>query len=330
MKKLVLTSIVIILMQTQVYSQLKNYNDCGKVKILSEKTELTIEGISSNIKPDQTIVGVTVAAALGLILPPAIDYVMASIKEKTKKNALAYKGEYQCSGSGENFYLSKNCASLPKLTITRLIKNVKKSDKVAAEFRLIPELSNDKSAFRYYVDANFVYNYSIAKTKCRYDYIDLILEITFKSISINKLEYKISDLRTTTISIPEIYVGKTKSLSNRYYSGWIPLAPKPIIDTTLKSDSTKEDKIVLKTNNSGITEKSKEETIVIKYNVKDTTIIDNNTGLYEVSIKATETNPYKIKAENKQEIIESTSDSLIEALKAIIKTLTTEEEKEKE
>lgn len=329
MKKLIITSILLLLLDASAFCQLKNYNDAHKVKILTERTELTIEGL--NIKPNQAVPMVAGAvAAIGSILPSAVEYVINVIKEKTKKNALAFKGEYLCSGSAENFYKSKSDTLLPKLTIIRTIKTKNKVDLVAAKIILIPELSKDRTAFRYYVDSDFKYNYSIAKTKGKYDYIDLTLEIGVKSISINKSEYKINDLRTTTISIPQILVGKAYSITDKQlYSGWIPLPPRSILNIVKDSVLTKENKAVVKTNKTKEKEETTEETTVTKYKVDDTKIITDNTGLYEVSIKAVETNPYKIKAENKQAFIESTGDSMNDLLKEIIKTLTTEKESEK-
>ncbi|MCX6330362.1 MAG: hypothetical protein NTZ85_12735, partial [Bacteroidia bacterium] len=227
----------------------------------------------------------------------------------------------------ENFYKSKSDTLLPKLTITRMIKTKDKVDLVAAKIILKPELSKDRTAFRYYVDRDFKYDYSIAKTKCKYDYIDLTLEIGVKSISINKSEYKINDLRTTTISIPQILVGKAYSITDKQlYSGWIPLPPRSILHIVKDSVTTTENKTVVKTNKTKEKEETAEKTTVTKYNVDDTKIIADNTGLYEVSIKAVETNPYKIKAENKQTFIENTGDSMTDMIKEIIKTLTKEKE----
>lgn len=327
MKKLISTLVVAILLQGSVYCQLKNYNDDSKVKILTERTVLTIEGLSTKTNQVEPMF-VGTAAAIGSILPSAAGYVMKVIEEKVKRNALAYKGEYSCSGSAENFYKSKSDTLLPKLTITRMIKTIDKVDLVAAKIILIPELSKDRTAFRYYVDRDFTYDYSIAKTKGKYDYIDLTLEIGVKSISVNKSEYKINDLRTTTISIPQILVGKAYSITDKQlYSGWIPLPPKSIL-TVLKDVTTKEDKTVVKTNKTKETEETTEATTVIKHNVEDTKIITDNTGLYEISIKAVETNPYKIKAENKQQFIESTSESMTDFIKAVTEAFTKEKDEE--
>jgi hypothetical protein len=323
MKKVILTIVAAIMLQAQVYSQLVNYNDKGKIKILAEKTTLSIIGVNTKLKPDAQAAGLIVAA--GSILPPVIDLVVTTIKEKAKKNALAYNGEYKSFVSGEKFYTSNDYASLPKLTLTRKIKKTDGSDDVAVNIDLIPELSADKTAFRYYIKDKCEYKYSIAKTKGNYDYVDVNIEIKFKSLSVNKDEYKLNDLRTTIVTIPMVHVGNTTTLAEAVYSGWIPLPPRSTAKNTDVEPVT-EEKTVVKTNNAGVKESTKEETTTKKSNSEEYEKLADNTGLYEIEITATETNPYKIKAENKQKVIESSSESGTEILKEVIKELTKEKE----
>lgn len=315
MKKLILTILITILLQPHVYSQLSNYNANGRAKILTEKTTLSIIGVNTNVEvPNENIVGILAAAAA--ILPPVIDLVVTSIKKKTEKDVLAYKGEYKCWASDENFYKTNNVVSLPKMTIKRIIKTIKAIDTLAVEIELIPDISTDKTAFRYYVKDKCVYNYSVAKTKSHYDYIDLNLEIKFKSISIDRDAYNINDLRTTAISIPMIHVGNTKQLTDTIYSGWIPLPP---MSTKKKiAEAKKEEITTIKTNNAGIKDTTNLETTTKKSNDVDYEKLKINTGLYEVEITATETNPYKIKAENNKKIIENSSESTTAILKAVV------------
>jgi hypothetical protein len=82
-------------------------------------------------------------------------------------------------------------------------------------------------------------------------------------------------------------------VSDDIYSGWIPL---PTRSTDIAETET------------------------------ETDVISNNTGLYEIEIVATETNPYKIKAENKNEMFEATGESVVETLKALLESLTTKKE----
>ena len=327
MKKVIITIVVAIMLQTQVCCQLVNYDDNGKFKILAEKTNISITGVNTKIKPEAQAAGLIAAA--GAILPPVIDLFVTNIKEKAKKNALAYKGEYKSFVSGEKFYTSNDYVSLPKLTLTRKIKKTDGADDVAVNIELIAELSADKTAFRYYIKDKCEYKYSIAKTKGDYDYLDVNIEIKFKSISINKEEYKLNDLRTTIVTIPMVHVGKTTTLAEAVYSGWIPLPPR---STAKKTDvePVTEEKTVVKTNNAGVKESTKEETTTKKSNSEEYEKLADNTGLYEIEITVTETNPYKIKAENKQKIIESSSEPGTEVLKAVLKELTRKKEDKEE
>jgi hypothetical protein len=50
-----------------------------------------------------------------------------------------------------------------------------------------------------------------------------------------------------------------------------------------------------------------------------------NSGLYEIEISVTETNPFKIKAENNQKMIKNLSDPFADLLKKVIKEIIKEE-----
>jgi hypothetical protein len=337
MKQLILTIAVVFMLQNQIYCQLKNYNDKGKVEILSQKTTLSVTGIPTNFTKDSEHTSDSMSLnanasalnAASAILPPVIDLVFNSAKVAVEGNALAYKGEYKCSVSEDKFYISNNSALLPKLTFKRIIKTKEGEDSTAVEIELIPELSSDGTAFRYYIKDKLIYNLSIAKTKGDYDYIDLNIDIKFKSIYIDKTEYKINDLRTSAISIPMIYVGHTTHLAEKVYSGWIPLPARSTKKNT-QIVTVVEEKSIVKTNNSGIKDSSSEITTTKKSNLENYDKLINNTGLYEIEFSANETNPYKIKAENKETLVESSGESATLLLKAIIKVLTEKEEKKEE
>jgi hypothetical protein len=283
MKTLIPTIIVFILLQTDVYCQLKNYNNKGKVRILCDKTTISINDTKDknyNLTETQNAThGVENMAQLATILPPIIDFAVKTTKEIYEKNVLAYKGEFKSSVSGDNFYDSSGLAFLPRLTLKRYIKKKNKSDLEAVNIDLIPELSADKTAFRYYIKDIFIYNYSIAKTFGKYDYLDVYIELKFKCLYIYKDKYELTDLRNTSIKIPMVYVGQTKSLDEPVYSNWIPLLPKS----------------------------------------------KGNSGLYEIEISVTETNPFKIKAENNQKMIKNLSDPFADLLKKVIKEIMKEE-----
>jgi hypothetical protein len=295
MKKTILFTLLAVVAQNQLFAQLKNYGREGKIKIIADKTTLKITHTQVPIfqAPADQKMQTPLLAVASAVISPAITFIEKTIKEKAKKDALAYNASYKCNASGQGFYNNSGVTDLPKLTLKRRIKTIDGEELTAVDIDFIPEMSSDKTAFRYFVKNKCKYNYSIAKTKRFYDFIDLTFEIKFKSIYVKDAEYKIEDLRITTLSIPMVEVGNTQQLSEEAYSGWIPLPPKSTILTT--------------------------KGIAPKNDVYD--MINKNTGLYEIEITATETNPYKIKAENKQSIIESSGEPAAELLNTFIESM---------
>lgn len=326
MKKITITIISALFAITSSMAQHKNYDSKGKVKILGDKTTLMI---SENTSGENKIFEMlAIPAIVAAVVPTVIDLVATNVKQQMKRNTLAYSGEYKGFVSGENFYLKDDSINLPKLTLTRKIIKKNGGEETAVQLVLIPEISADKTAFRYYVDKNITYNYSISKTRCKYDYIHLNLELEIKSLHVSKSEYKLSDVRTTNISIPLIHVGSKNDLNEKIYSGWIPF---PARSTVAKAgmDSVSEEKIVIKTDKDDKVEETKEEIFTKKSNPEKFEKIASNTGLYEISITATETNPYKVKAVINNEVAEGSSESVSKILKTVFEQITKEEEKDK-
>ncbi len=283
--------LLVTLLSCQAYGQVRNYTDHGRINILAGKTTLTITDVETKLTPD--IQSAALLAAAGTILPPVVDFVVSSVEQQIKKNARAYQGTYQASVSGDRFYRNNDFAALPKLVLTRTVKLRNETDLKVVEIELVPELSADQTAFRYSVDNPFRYDYSLAKTRGRYSYIDIQLEIKFRSIYVSKEAYKVSDLRSTSILIPMVPVGRTGRLPEKAYSGWIPLPPRSTVKT------------------AGETEKTK-----ATYDR-----LADNTGLYEIEITVTEINPLKIRSEEQQEIIKGTGEPAGDVIKAIIETV---------
>jgi|GEM_PF-3337255 len=323
MKQIIFTSVILLILSQHLFAQLVNYSDKKSVKILGENTTLTITGISTN--PTQTKQVLGIEAVAGTILPPVIDYMAAAIEDHAAKEALKYQGSYTCSASDDGFYAGLEEVLLPKVSIRRIVKTLKGDDVTAVEIDLMPELSADKTAFRYMTKDHFIYNYSIVKTKGRYDYINLDLIIKFKSLSVQKEEYKLADLRTTTIHVPLIHVGKTTQLPEPIFSGWIPLPPRSNVKVTLDSVLTRKAESTTKLINSNKKESVRTETVNTSYKTTDFKRIQSRTGLYEIEITATESNPYKIRAENRKSFVEHTSEPASDAAKAGVEVLTTEE-----
>jgi hypothetical protein len=291
MKRTIAILLLTSLLTWPGYGQIRNYTDHGRISILAGKTTLTITDVETKLTPD---IQSAALLAAGTILPPVADLVVSSVEQQIKKNVRAYQGTYRVSVSGDRFYRNNDFAALPKLMLTRTVKLKDQNERTVVEIELVPELSADQTAFRYSVRDHFRYDYSLAKTRGRYSYIDINLEIKFRSIYISKEAYKVSDLRTTSIMIPMIQVGKTSRLPEEAYSGWIPLPPRSNVKTANETEKTKAtyDRLA------------------------------DNTGLYEIEITVTETNPLKIRSVEQQEIIKGTGDSAGDVVKAILETLT--------
>lgn len=270
-------------------AQTRAYSDKNHLRIVADKTTLSIRDSSVSLLEENQSSLITTA---GIVLPPAADFVSALLVGAATRDARKYQSSYSASVSSDHFYAEANEALLPILTLKRWFKDRKGNDHLAASIEFRPELSADKTAFRFVVRDNFLYQYTTAKTTGRYDYLQLNLVINARSLSIQKEEYRIAVLRTTTLQIPMVHVGQTRKLSEAVYSGWIPL-PAP---STAKA----------------------------KGSTREYVRLPGKTGLYEIDITVTETNSYKVRAEEKQIMIKSSSDEASDVIKAGIRSTTEE------
>jgi len=282
------------LLTSPVYSQTRNYTDHGKIRVLASQATLHIEPTEERLSTERQAAGLLAAA--GAILPPAVNLAADLIVQQVKQNALAYQATWSCSASGDRFYPNNDLAALPKLTLTRTIKPRKGENITAVEIVLTPEFSDDKTAFRYSVRDPIRYRWSVAKTRGCHSWINVTLALTFRSIYINKETYKVSELRTTSLTLPMVQVGVTRELQEPACSGWIPLPPRSTARVSSEPDGTK-----------AVYER-----------------LSDNTGTYEVDITVTETNALKISMERKSETIKGTSESATDLIHAIIETITEE------
>jgi hypothetical protein len=312
-------------------TQLENYNRDGAVKIVTQKAWLSItQDPEKEVKNEKEAAG----AVIGSILSPLIDIGFAAAKEKAKQNAAKYKSSFVVSASGSGFWAGENKVKLPVLTIMRKATPTGGSEAEAMKLTLKPELSPDKTAFRYVVSTPLIYTYSTAKTTRDYDYIDVTLDIKFKALLVTKSQYEVKDLRATSIVIPALLPGSTSLPTEGLNpSGWLPFPAKPSLevetDVTEHETKTVEEKGSKEGKN--VNDRLVTNTKTLKKRAKETQTIKTNAGLYEFEITVTESNPYKIKAENKQQLIESTTDTSATFFKAIVDAIfKKEEEKEEE
>jgi hypothetical protein len=327
--KQVVFSLLIFFLSITAKAQLGNYNENGNVKILSQKTELKITTTEVEVKSEKESAGAILSGLVG----PLIDVGVTAVKEKAKHNAAKFKSTFNVSASASGFWASKAKVNLPTLTIHRTVIKKDKTEEEALKITLTPELSPDKTAFRFIAKDGFVFKYSSAKTKGDYDYIDIMLDIKFKALLLNKSQYELKELRGTSISIPMIKVGTTTfSAGSSYESGWFPLPAMPTIEveTDVTELETKTITLIGTKEGKTVNDNYSSDTKTVKKKSKDKETLSTKAGLYEFEITVTESNPYKIKAENKQKMTEATGDATGILLKTLAESLLKKEEEKKE
>jgi len=312
------------------FGQLGNYNENGAVDILSQKVTLTITPQPKPVATEKQAAG----AIAGAILGPAVDVGLSIIKEKVKQNAAKFTSTYSAKASGSAFWEDANTANLPGLTLTRdVLMKSSAAQQNALTITLTPELSPDNTAFRFVVSSPIAFNYSAAKTKRSYDYIDIKLDIVFKTLSVTKSQYEVKDLRATSITIPMVKAGTASAaVSNGLASGWIPLLTKPTMEivTDLANKEVKEVAQEGTKDGKKINETLTTTTTTTNAKATDKTTLTKKAGLYEIEITVTETNPYKIKADNIQSLVESSSDATSKLLNALIDAIFKKDDKSKD
>jgi len=326
MKKKIICSLVVFFCIHVAFAQNYSYTSDSKrkgIEVFGESVELKIEPEKISLPGAERE---AVGAIVGAIAGPVIDVVVTLAKNAAEKKAKQYIAEYSCANSSEAFYESREKANLPKLTIQRWIRiKDSKSNTIAKEqavlIVLVPELSKDKLAFRYKL-GQIKLDYSKAKTKKDYDFIDFKLDVKFKALTVIGDKYEVAELRAFTMNITSIKPGADYDVSEVAKSSWLPLlqAPSPNVEIPGKIDTTK----TFKKYEKAIGNKSTENyTETLKEAISSTkTILQpsgeySKSGTYEFEVAITESNPYKIKAENKQQFIEKTSEPGTELLKAI-------------
>lgn len=310
----------------ELHSQLGNYDHNGEIKIVGQRSWIKIDNSPVLVAPQTES-----AALLGVLLAPLIDVGVSVVKEKSKQNVLKYANTFATSVSGSNFWVDSKQVNLPILTINRdVIKLDNFQKETALKIKLIPELSPDNTAFRFVFDnASFLYNYSGAKTKKRYNYIDIKLDILFKTLTLTNGQYEIKELRATNITIPMVQVGNPKSVESlKINSGWIPLVPIPSlsIETTTTEKEIKSVKNIGKKESKKFEDSLQTTTLTQKFKNPTKKRIIKNTGLYEIEITINEFNPYKVKSENIQKLIEASSESSTTLLKTVIESFAKKED----
>lgn len=342
----IITVLATCLIVANCFSQHRNSSGTERVKIVAEDASLTIATKTATIgQTNQSAIAIA-----GALIPPLIDIGTKVVTHYSEKSAGLYTGSYNCKASMDGFYsnvvrtddgksIQRITVNLPVLQIERqIVIKGQNSPSVAVQLTLTPSLSSDGRAFRYVLlhGTEFHYNYSIAKTIRKFNYMDISIDIKVKSISVNKEKYEVADLRGTTMDLHMIQVKTgTNTVMKDVTSGWIPLPPPntktnppatqitTVLTTSSKtvSPATATDKATPTSSVSTDTELKTEQKDVAEDESQFT-----NTGLLEFDITVTETNIYKVKAEERQKLIENTSEPVADLLKKIVEKATKSDE----
>jgi hypothetical protein len=258
--------------QGQDYSYDQNSQTLG-IQTVTERASLEISPVRTKILEERE----TVLPVMGVLAAPLVNVGFSILKATLQKQAKQYQATYACGNSGDAFFESRQYANLPELTIRRSITLVDPRDRSVlkdADALLIvlePELSSDKHAFRYRVKSVNMY-YSKARTKGKYDFIDVQLDIIFRSLATDATKQEVATLRAFSLVIPSVKANTAYDPSFLPKSSWLPFPPALQLSKGV-----------------GVYDK---------------------TGPYEFLINVTESNPYKVRAENRQFVFDKSNDAI--------------------
>jgi len=258
--------------QAQDYSYDQNSEMRG-IETFTERASLEITPMRTKILEERE----TILPIVGALAAPLVNVGISVVKASLEKRARQYLASYACTNSGDAFFETRQFANLPELTIRHSItiqdrsssSGVKTVD--ALVLVLEPELSSDKHAFRYRVKSvNMAY--SKARTKGKFDYIDVQLDVIFRSLATEATRQEVVTLRAFSFVIPSVKPNAPYDVTSLPRSSWLPFPPAMQL-------------------------------------AKGVGVYDK-TGPYEFLINVTESNPYKVRAENKQSVVEQSSAAL--------------------
>lgn len=334
-----------LLISTISFAQNKNYNyenRWGK-KVLSESIDLQVTTVNTTIYSSKQSAGL--AAVVGAAVPIVFEFAASNTTQILKDRFKKYANEFSAKTSEQKFYEAEGKANLPELTISRsIILDETTGEELASEIVLEPELSEDKTAFRYRIKS-YQYNYAKVRVRRKYKRFDVNVDIALKYISLKNGKYEVKDLRTVNLLLPQIQADKMKNVRQtkgtskweKSRSEWIPFPPYPSFNIATKPAITittteKREFDVSVTNDPG-KPKSKEQETVSKVDESKGTesTVYKDAVLYEVAVTVKEMNPFKIKAEKQKEYFEGIQfDDDGAMLGTLFQALLTEEDDDEE
>ncbi len=195
-----------------------------------------------------------------------------------------------CSGTGLYNDLKPNPPIIHIKRTVRLKKD-EKTEKTAVDLTLTPEISPDGLAFRYSTSLPLTYNYSAAKQKRGFKYIDSHITIKFTYYTNVKGESKSETMQEVSLNLNDMTTSNSPQTKNEN-SGWILLPPISSTSTKVKCETDDKDCI------NGLK--------------NSYTAITSETGNYNVQVTISEKNIYKSKAEARKNRFNTIAPSVIE------------------
>lgn len=268
--------LILVVSTSVVHAQDYSYDEHSEtrgIETLTERVTLGIMPVKTRVADERE----TILPAIAAVAVPLIDVGMSALKANLEKRSKEYQASYRCANSADAFYESRQFVNLPELTIRRSITVPDRSSTTGSRsmnaliIELTPELSADRHAFRYKVKS-VTMNYSKARTKGRFDYIDVQLDVVFRSLAIEGPKQDVINLRAFSLIIPSVKPHTLYDPESLPRTNWLPFPPPLQV-------------------------------------AKGTANFDG-TGLYEFSIGITESNPYKVRAQHKQHLVEKSSSGL--------------------
>lgn len=306
MKNLKLFGILIFL-HGYCVAQTKVYTDGHKENIVSSKTSVTVEAGSAIAMQVDQIKSIdlglysimetaeetnTTEYDLSEGIESGLNLINSVTKSVVESDTGLYEASFSGSCSGTGFY-NDSKVNPPIIHVNRTVRLKRDNEKeiTAIDLTLTPEISPDGLAFRYSTNLPFTYNYTSAKQKRGFKYVDSRITIKFTYYSNVKGERKSETMQEVSLNLNAMKTSKSPQSVNEN-SGWILLPPISTTSKTVECESGDKDCI----------------------NGKKTAYaaITNETGNYDVLVTIKEKNIYKSKAETRKNRFNTIAPSIVE------------------
>lgn len=296
-------------------AQLINYNGNGKVRILSSFLLLEIDTLVAEIRGTEQS-----AALLATLLPPAIDLGAAVLGAGIKHGPPKYSTSSTATASGAGFWVSEREAALPVLDLRRMVIPAGSgTPEEAWHIRLTPQLSADRTAFRYVLADSVDFRYAGVKTKRQFDYINMELIIQLRALAVTEGEYELYDMRTSSLHLPMMKAGSVYTPSRLTIAGgWFPFPPKPSYGIETEEADEVSKTVATRGTSNGKPDNDTLTTVTRTINKRGSgvQVLSRRAGNYEITVEVIEINPYRGRAMEREKLAAASLEPLAELLKA--------------